>query len=74
MKEREKMITVNLEFDINQRVKHRKTGMTGKIYSIELHKRGNDIYAIYHLIAEDSEGTPLAGVLIKEHGFGLDAI
>ena len=67
-------MTVELEFSIDQKVKHRKTGMVGKIYSIELQKHGSSIYPIYHIIAEDSEGTPLAGVLIKEHEFGLSEV
>lgn len=67
-------MTVELEFDIHDRVKHRKTGMIGKIHNIELHKRGDDIYAIYILVVEDSDGHLIPGVLIKEHGFGLEPI
>lgn len=67
-------MTVELEFDVGQKVRHRKTGMTGKIFSIELQKHGDTIFAVYNLIGEDSEGVPIAGLTIREHGFGLSKV
>lgn len=58
--------TITLDFEINSRVKHKKTGLEGHVFSIRVEKC--DFYYLVYVVQLDNGG------IINAHSIELSAL